>query len=758
MGRKRTGSKGRPGPTRGQHRPGLPGTIRMTDRAGYVETAEGTFRLTGRGARGAMNGDKVIASLHKGPHGQRRAVVESVTEHAVRSIVGTYEQLGPLGSVRPLDARIREDFFVVPSDDSPTRLGVRPGDVVAARILTYPAHEESGVVTLERVVGGADAPSLGIECIMARYDLGEAYPDRALAEAEALSVDVEAALADPLRRDIRDRFLLTIDPVDARDFDDAISVARTPAGGWRLGVHIADVSHYVAWDGSVDVEARRRSTSVYLADRVLPMLPERLSNDLCSLRPGEDRLAMTVDMELDARGRVRSYEMFPSVIRSKVRLDYAAADAVLEGRAVAAGGVSGGMPDEKVALPSSYSGISEQDDGSAMFLDETGGSRSPGAIGEPPQTAAAPVDPAVAPADPAAERGAAAAARAEAQGTDLAAFLHDADDLARARRAIRHARGAIDFETVEVHALLDEEGLPTAITTRSRSAATSLIEEAMLLANECVAERLDGLGLDAAYRVHEPPSPDALAAAAGTLRGIGALTSQEASAVELGDPYAIERAVEAAHGAPFEALVNALLLRAMQRALYKPRNEGHFALGARAYCHFTSPIRRYPDLIVHRVLKMALARERLGARAARALAPALIGTGREALDKHLPQLCRHASERERVADAAATASQKVKVAQYYGSRIGETAAGAVSWIDQMGVFVRLDDTGAEGLLRLKELGGEWWDLDERTLTLTGSSTGRTIELGHRMVVRIARVDVLKGHLDLELVHAGRTLD
>ena len=717
MGRKRKGNNGRRGPARSVRQPGLTGTVRVEGRGrAFIETPEGTFRLTGRGLRGAMNGDVAFASLHRGPGGQRRATVEHVVEHAVKAIVGTYRQLGPLGSVRSLDARIREDFFVLPADDSPRRLGVEPGDIVAARIVSYPNREESGVVTLERLVGDASAPDLGIQMVMARHDLADGYPDAPLAEAEGLALDVEAALADPLRRDIRDRFCLTIDPVDARDFDDAVSVERADADGWRLGVHIADVSHYVAWESAIDLEARRRSTSVYLADRVLPMLPEALSNDLCSLVPGKDRLAFTVDMELDARGRVRAYEMYPSAIRSRVRLDYAAVDTLLEGRAGEAGAAGGA---EAVAGPGAASGA------------------------EPGPSAA--------------ERATVAAREAERAGVDLAAFLHAADELARARRRLRRERGAIDFETVEVHALLGPDRMPERIVNRRRTAATSLIEEAMLLANECVAERLADAAEPAAFRVHEPPAPDHLAAAASTLAGIGAIDRELAGAIEAGDAHAVERAVELVHGTPYEPLANALLLRAMQRALYKPANEGHYALAAPAYLHFTSPIRRYPDLLAHRALKRLLASERLGAREARSRRAALVGTGAQAMERILPQLCRHASERERIADAAAHASQKVKVAQYYGERIGERAAGAVSWIGEAGVFVRLDETGAEGLLRLKDLGGEWWELDERRLTLTGASTGQVIGLGSRMVVEVVAVDVLRGHLDLALVHAGPAL-
>ena len=696
MGRGRHSKNGRRGPARSRRLPGLTGTVRVYDARAEVETAEGVYRLGSRSMREAMPGDRVYVSLHRGKGGARRAVVEHVIDRAVAAIVGVFEPAGPLGAVRPLDTRIKQDFFVLPADDSPRRLGVEPGDVVSARIVDYPSRTESGVVTLERRIGDATEPSLGIECVMARYGLVDGYPQAAVDEAASLAVDVEGALADPLRRDIRDRFTITIDPVDARDFDDAISVARTVRGGWMLGVHIADVSHYVDWESAIDLEARRRSTSVYLADRVLPMLPERLCNDLCSLRPDEDRLAFTVDIELDAQGRVRTYEPYPSAIRSRVRMDYGAADELLRE----------GDPDG-AALDAAARGRAEL-----------------------------------------------AVEAARANGVDLRAFLRNADALARARREIRRKRGSIDFDTPEVHVLLDEAGMPVDIVTRERTAATSLVEEAMLLANECVAEFLADRDLVSAYRVHEDPSPDSLASAAKTLTELGAVEGGLAAGIMLGDPRAINAAVEDAAGTAFAPQVNALLLRAQQRAVYKSHNEGHYALGARAYCHFTSPIRRYPDLIAHRVLKVALAKHELGKKEGAARAPRLTGKGPQALEAICPQLCRQASDNERAADAAANASQKVKVAQLYAGRIGERDTGTVSWISDLGAFVRLDATGAEGLVRMNALGTEWWDFDDVRLTLTGESTGTRVGLGCRVVVEVASVNVLRGHLDLKLLHVS----
>ena len=697
MGRKHN-ANGHRSPVRSRRVAGLLGTVHVTGGVATVETAEGVFRLTERGMREAMPGDTVTVSLHRGPGGERRAQVESVEERSQTVLVGTYHQAGPLGVVRPLDKRAKLDFFVSPRDQSPDQLGVADGDLVAARIVSYPTRMESGVVTIERRIGGEDAPDAGIQTVMARYDLVDGYAPAALAEAEALELDVDSALQDPLRRDIRDRFLLTIDPVDARDFDDAISVERTPAGGWKLGVHIADVSHYVTWESSIDLEARMRSTSVYLADRVLPMLPERLSNDLCSLRPHEDRLAFTVDIELDARGRVLSSRAYPSVIQSRVRLDYDAADWLLRG------GEAASDDDESI---------------DRACVDR-------------------------------AER---ARRDAAACGVEIAAFLRDADELARARQGVRRRRGSIDFESSEVHVVLDDEGVPERIDVRRRTAATSLVEEAMLLANECVARKLVAAGVPAAFRVHEDPSPDELTAAAEVLIEAQAIDRQEALGIMTGDSHAIEGVLERCGQTSQAPMVNALLLRAMQRAVYRPHNLGHYALGAEAYCHFTSPIRRYPDLLVHRALKMLLARERLGARVAHERAPHLVGKGPQDMEHILPALCRDSSSRERIADAAARDSQKVKVAQYYARRVGERMVATVTWIDQMGAFVRVDETAAEGLVRMSALGGnEWWDFDERRLALTGTSSGEVIALGQRAIVEVVGTDCMRGHLNFKLIH------
>ena len=649
--------------------PTLAGTLRVTKPGvATVETAEGSFRVARRGLREAMNGDEVTVSVFPARGGKKVALVQGVITRAQTTFLGRFELAGPLGAVVPLDARLGRDFFVVPEDTSPARLGVGEGDVVVARIAEYPTRNSAAVVTIESRVGSSDELDLNVESVIASYGLATEFPPAALAQAEGIQAGVEEALKrEPGRRDLRSLCCMTIDPTDARDFDDAVYAAQLPDGGFELWVHIADVTHYVGWDTPIDNEAKRRTCSAYLVDRVLPMLPERLCNDVCSLRPREDRLAMSVRMELDDQGRLVSAEAMTSAIRSTARLDYDTVDALLAGRVNAS------------AL--------HEDQRDAQTLEEA---------------------------------------------------LRVLDRIRDLREHIREERGSIDFDTVEPKVTLDEEGHPTGVTVRTRTRATGLVEEAMLLANESVARMLADHEVPCAYRVHERPSPEDLRATVRPLMELGLIDGNaQREALIAGEPEAINAVLDAARGTTGEFLASALLLRAQKRAIYLPTNQGHYALGAKAYCHFTSPIRRYPDELVHRALKALLAGT-LGSKE------------QEQIAGQLPQLCATCSQMERAADGAARASQRIKMAELYADYVGEVFSGVVCGCERFGLFVMLDETCAEGLLPARTLGGEWLEYDEDRMTLTGEESGRVWGLGTRVRVVVTETDIPRGRIDFAL--------
>lgn len=652
---------------------------------GFVQTAEGEFFVPESKMAGAFDGDLVeVAPLpaqggrKKRPHerkddlraGEKPAArVLRVLDRAHDTLVGRYEVAEPFGVVVPEDARIPYDIFTMRAD----RPDIEDGSLVRVRIATFPSRNTAATGVIEEVLGRADDEHVAVDVVIARHKLETSFSEGALDEARAAALDEDGALANGYR-DLRERFTFTIDPADARDFDDAISLEPVEAAlaseraagergtgictvdgrgleaaAWRLGVHIADVSHYVEWNSSLDLDARRRATSVYLVDRVIPMLPDELSGDLCSLKPRETRRTMTADLYLDDRARLVAYDLYPALVRSDARLSYDEAQALLE----------------------------------------------------------------------------------EGAGDGLSRRLASLSRLAKLRFVAREKAGGLDFDSVEARVRLDGEGRPTGIDLREKTDATSLVEEAMILANETVAAHLRDARFPSLYRVHEQPSADNLAALVPVFQEFAWFGDVDQADFIAGDPHAIQRVLAASAGRPEGELVSSLVLRSMKRAVYRPACAPHYGLASPAYTHFTSPIRRYPDLVVHRMLK------------------ALIGGRPEKFDQEtsaLPWIAEHSSDMERVAEKAARESQELKMIEYLERFVGRTFSATVSGVATYGAYVRLDNT-AEGLVPCRNLGSEYFALDPVQHRLTGQDTGTTYRLGQRLAVVLTAADPRARRLD-----------
>lgn len=628
---------------------------------GFVRTAEGEYFIPESKMAGAFDGDLVeIAPLpargaHTGAPEERPAArVLRVIDRAHDTVVGRYEVAEPFGVVVPEDHNIPYDIFTMRADFP----DVPDGALVRVRMTAYPSRHEAACGVIEEVLGMADESTVSVEAIIARNKLETAFSDGALAEAAAACLDEVGALAAGYR-DVRDRFVFTIDPADARDFDDALSLepARDFIGQgavWRLGVHIADVSHYVPWNSSLDLDARRRATSVYLVDRVIPMLPEALSNGLCSLNPGEVRRCMTCDVYLDQDWKAVGYDLYPSLMRSRARLTYDEVQRALDG--------AGELPDD--------------------VMQRVG-------------------------------------------------YLLQ---FAKARVAARHAAGGLDFEFPEARVRLDEQGKPVGVDLRCKTDATSLVEEAMILANEVVAQHLDGRQFPALYRVHEKPSPDSLAALVPVLQEFSWFSRISPEQLVAGNPRAVQQVLAESEGRLEANLVQTIVLRAMKRAEYKPTCDGHYGLASQAYTHFTSPIRRYPDLVVHRMLRAQLTRK-----------PQKF----EQEVAALPWIAEHSSDMERVAEKAARQSQELKLIEYMAAFVGESFDATVSGVAAYGMYVKLDNT-AEGLVAAKRLGSEYFALDPVRHMLVGQDSGHVFRLGQRVRVVLEAADARAGRLDFRL--------
>ena len=639
---------------------------------GFVLVKEGDDLFVPRvGMHGAMDGDTVLAREEKAratgrrgkDSGRTSGVVVRVLDRARERIVGRFETKDGRKVVLPYDPKIDA---VIRIEDGET-LGAREGEIVQARLTDFPDGRRIAHGVVEEKLGFLGEPGVDIEIVLRSHNLPTRFPEPVVAAAERFPEEVRTE--DLLgRRDFRDHRIITIDGETAKDFDDAIEVTKN-GSGYRIGVHIADVSHYVEEGSVLDDEARSRGTSVYFPGRVLPMLPERLSNGLCSLNPRVDRLVLSAILELDAKGRVTGSEFTKGVIRSAHRMTYTEIARILEGPQ---------NPDDARRY--------------GPFLDDF---RLMGRV---------------------------------------AALL----------RERREARGSIDFDLPDADIVLDDAGFVVGIIPESRNVAHRLIEEFMLAANEAVAKKLLFAKQPAIYRVHDKPDPDRLVDLREILETFD--YKMKGDLAEL-PPSEFQRLLKEIDGKPEERLLHDLLLRAQRKAVYSEECRGHYALAAPYYCHFTSPIRRYPDLIVHRQLSRLLAAGR-----------PIPAQDFEAMNGRLREVSTFSSERERRAEQAERESLLWKKIVFMKDKLGREFDAYVTGVASFGVFVTLKDFFVEGLVPMTALGNDFFVYEEKQHRLRGRSSGTTYRLGDSIRVKLVAIDEVRRRLDFRLAASGAKAD
>lgn len=616
--------------------------------AGFVETAEGPDVFVPSDALGsALDGDRVVARVERRRRGDRpEGRIIKVLKRARETVVGVYHPAKNFGFVVPEDQKLTRDVFVPPGQAA----GAEDGDVVVVRVTSWGDTKRGPAGEVEDVLGKLGDPGVDVLAVAHGHELPLEFPPEVDEAAESLRDRGVRAEDLEDRVDLRGQLVFTIDPPEAKDHDDALSIRKGEDGLWEVGVHIADVSHYVEEGGVIDQEAFLRATSVYLVDRVIPMLPEALSADLCSLRPHEDRMAVSLLLRLDGDGSVRSHEVVRSVIRSAHKLAYDEAQAIL--------------------------------DGTDSVSDE--------------------VDTAV---------------------RELAA-------LARKLRQARMERGSIDFDLPESRVVLNREGEPTDIQKVLRLEAHRLIEDFMILANETVDRAARSRKLPFLHRVHEPPDGDRLDKLKAFLGGLGVRIPDKPT------PKDLQKAIERFDGRPEENLVSTVVLRSMKQARYSEKALGHFGLATDHYTHFTSPIRRYSDLVVHRLLTRAfVAGDKLP---------------EELRTDSLPVVARRTSERERVAVDAERDSVDLKKTEFMAQHVGDVFDGTVSGVTSFGLFVLLDRYFVEGLIHMSSLGDDYYVFLEDKFALVGEHTRKRYQLGDRVTIRVASVDLEERKIDFVL--------
>ncbi len=609
--------------------------------------------INGRKLKDAMHGDRVTARVEgTKPGGKREGSIIRVIERAYKTVVGRYEKGKKFGYVVPRELRITHDIYI-PKDES---MGAEDGELVVAEISVYPSNNRSPEGRIIQVLGSPDNAEVEIQSVIAEFNLPAVFPDEVV--EEAIKAGEAVSESDVAKRvDLRQMTTVTIDGETARDYDDAVAVRREKNGNIRLWVSIADVSHYVKEGSALDKEAYARSTSVYFPDRCIPMLPENLSNGICSLNPEVDRLAFTAEMEFNDKGQCVDKSFYPSVINSNFRLTYTIVKKILV--------------DGDGSLKEKYASILQH--------------------------------------------------------------LNTMEELCDWLKSYRKNRGCIDFDLPEAQIVLDIQGGVEAIVRSERNLAHMIIEEFMLATNEAVASYLTRKKRPLLYRVHDEPEEEKISDFKEFIHNFGYhIKGEKTSAKEL------SRVLSEVSGKPEERTINHVLLRSMKQAEYNPVNVGHFGLASKEYCHFTSPIRRYPDLVVHRILKKALTHKRLD------------DATRDKEKEQLRIVGEETSTRERRAMEAEREIVSFLKTGFMVDKVGETYSGFITGVTSFGFFVELEELFVEGLVHVTSLHDDYYHYDEKGHLLTGERRGKTFRIGDEITVYVDRVDVEKRQIDFKL--------
>ncbi|WP_342481917.1 ribonuclease R [Paenibacillus sp. FSL L8-0340] len=609
--------------------------------------------------KGAMNGDIVLVRItSKSPSGGRmEGEVVRIVKRGVLQTVGVFQSLETYGFVLPDDKRINRDIFI----PKQSFMGAVDGEKVVVRIVNYPEGRAAAEGEIIEILGHKDDPGVDILSVIRKHQLPETFPSEVMTEAEQAPDSItDEEIIQQGRRDLRGLNIVTIDGEDAKDLDDAVNVERLENGHYKLGVHIADVGYYVREGSELDKEAYDRGCSVYLVDRVIPMLPHRLSNGICSLNPQVDRLTMSCEMEFNEHMKVVKHDVFTSVIRTKERMTYSNVRKIVE--------------DEDPELLERYSPLI----GDFRLMKE------------------------------------------------LAMKLRDA----------RMRRGAVDFDFEESKIIVDENGKAVDIVKRERSVAEQIIEEFMLAANETVAEHFHWLKVPFLYRIHEDPDPEKLQNFMAFAANFGYHVKGRGNSVH---PRALQSLLEDIQGTKEQTVISTMMLRSMKQAKYDAESTGHFGLAAEYYSHFTSPIRRYPDLVIHRVMREVI--ENGGA---------LSQKRHDYLSSRMPDIAQQSSERERVAVEAERDTEQLKKAEYMQDKVGEEFEAMISSVTSFGMFIELENT-VEGLIRLSALSDDYYHFDEAHMALIGERTSKVFRIGDEVKIRVAKVNMDDHTIDFELV-------